>query len=450
VLVNAQGRSVDKLGALTLQLRTQAPIAGDNLVLSIDLKSQQVAEQALGDHRGAVVALDPRNGDVLAMVSHPAFDPNLFARGLTSAEYAALANDIDRPLLNRALRGAYPSGSTIKPVLALAALTDHAIDPDRKELCNGVFYLPGSRHVWRADKDEPRGLIDLPEAISRSSDVYFYRLAETLGIQRIDAFLAPFGYGRPTAIDIGGEKAGLLPTPEWKEKVYKQPWFPGETVNLGIGQGYLLVTPLQLAHITGILAERGRNFRPRLVTGMRDADGRLKRLAPIEDKPILGVSDADWTIVIDAMIGTTKCDHYCGTAWVAFRGVGYTAAGKTGTAQVFSVAQNAHYNAKDVAERLRDHAWFIAFAPAEAPRIAIAVLVENAGFGASNAAPIARKVLDAYLLGADGKLKPGPPGVARPQTVQAVPQTARADHPHSAAKAPLTADARGLAGAGTR
>ncbi|HTW38344.1 MAG TPA: penicillin-binding protein 2 [Steroidobacteraceae bacterium] len=419
VLVNAQGRSVDKLGALTLQLRTQPPVAGDNLVLSIDLKTQQVAEESLGDHRGAVVALDPSTGDVLAMVSHPAFDPNLFARGLTSAEYAALANDIDRPLLNRALRGTYPSGSTIKPVLALAALTDRAMQPDEKVFCNAVFRLPGSRHLWRADKDEPRGWLDMPEAISRSSDVYFYGLASKLGIERIDAFLGPFGYGRPTGIDIGGEKSGLLPTPEWKERVYKQPWFPGETVNLGIGQGYLLVTPLQLAHIAGILAERGRNFRPRLVTGMRDVDGRVMRFAPIEDKPILGVSDADWTVVINAMIGTTKCERYCGTAWVAFQKVAYTAAGKTGTAQVFTVAQNAHYNAKDVAERLRDHAWFIAFAPAEAPRIAVAVLVENAGFGASNAAPIARKVLDTYLLGPDGKLKPAGSHTLTPETADA-------------------------------
>jgi len=425
VLVNAQGRSVDKLGALTLQLRTQAPVAGDNLILSIDLKTQEIAEQALGDHRGAVVALDPRNGDVIAMASHPAFDPNLFARGLTSAEYAALANDIDRPLLNRALRGAYPSGSTIKPVLALAALTDHAIDPEHKEFCNGVFYLPGSRHVWRADKDEPRGLLDLPEAIARSSDVYFYRLASTLGIERIDAFLAPFGYGRATGVDIGGEKAGLLPTPEWKEKVYKQPWYPGETVNFGIGQGYLLVTPLQLAHIAGILAERGRSFRPRLVTAIRDPDGHVKHLAPLEDKPILGVSEADWTLVVNAMIGTTRCERYCGTAWVAFRNVAYTAAGKTGTAQVFTVAQNARYVTKDVAERLRDHAWFIAFAPAEAPRIAVAVLVENAGFGSTGAAPVARKVMDAYLLGPDGKLKLEPgngpiePAAPAPRTTTA-------------------------------
>jgi penicillin-binding protein 2 len=427
VLVDAQGRAVDKQGGLAFGLRTQAPVAGDDLILALDLKTQQVAEQALGERRGAVVALDPRNGDVLALVSHPGFDPNLFARGISRAQYAALANDIDRPLLDRALRGTYPSGSTIKPALALAALTDHAVDPNRKVFCNGIFRLPGSRHVWRADKDDPRGWVDLPEAISRSSDIYFYGLASTLGIDRIDAFLAPLGFGRPTGIDIGGEKAGLLPSPEWKRKAFRRPedqvWFPGETVNMGLGQGYLLVTPLQLAHITGVIAERGRSFRPRLVKAMRDPEGRMQSLAPLQDKPILGVADADWSLVINAMIGTTRCDRYCGTAWYAFRKVPYTAAGKTGTAQVFTVAQNAKYNAKMLPERLRDHAWFVAFAPAEAPRIAIAVLVENAGFGATTAAPVARQVMDSYLLGPDGKLKPQfvPPAQGTPDT-----RTARA------------------------
>ena len=419
ILVNAQGRSVEKMGLITPKLRTRSPTAGADLILSLDLAVQRAAEEGLGAHRGAVVALDPATGDVLALASRPAFDPNQFARGLTREEYTALADDIDRPLLDRALRGTYPSGSTIKPVLGLAALTDHTTAADTKVFCNGEFFLPGSRHVWRADKDEPRGWLDLPEAISRSSDVYFYRLASTLGIERMAAFLAPFGYGQPTGIDIGGEKAGLLPTPDWKRKAFKRPedqtWFPGETVNMGIGQGYLLVTPLQLAHITGILAERGRNFRPRVVRGMRDAAGRTQWLAPVEGAPIKGVSDADWTVVLDAMVGTTHCARYCGTAWVAFRGAAYEAAGKTGTAQVYTVAQNARYNASTVPERLRDHAWFIAFAPAAAPRIAVAVLVENAGFGASNAAPVARKLMDAYLLDSEGKLKPAPrPDVAPP------------------------------------
>src|SRR5580658_11230209 len=439
VLVNAQGRSVERQGGalMNASLRTKPPTAGDDLVLSIDLKVQRAAEDALAGHRGAVVALDPSNGDILALVSLPGFDPTLFARGISGAEYGELQNDIDRPLFNRALRGTYPSGSTIKPVLGLAALTDHAIQADTKVFCNAVFYLPGSRHVWRADKDEPRGYLDLPEAISRSSDVYFYRLASTLGIDRMAAFLGPFGYGQPTGIDIGGEKAGLLPTPEWKRKAFKRPedqtWFPGETVNMGIGQGYLLVTPLQLAHITGILAERGRNSRPRLVKGMRDAAGRAQWLAPIEDAPISGVSAEDWRVVIDAMIGTTQCARYCGTASVAFKGTAYQAAGKTGTAQVYTVAQNARYNAETVPERLRDHAWFIAFAPAEAPRIAVAVLVENAGFGASNAAPVARKVLDAYLLDEKGRLKGTAggaaltPGAPAPPTAAPAPATPAAD-----------------------
>ncbi len=432
VLVNAQGRSVERQGAFVPNLRTRAPAAGEDLLLSIDLKLQRVAEAALAGHRGAVVALDPANGDVLALVSLPGFDPNLFARGITPGEYNALANDEDRPLFNRALRGTYPSGSTIKPVLGLAALTDRTIAADTKVFCNGEFFLPGSRHVWRADKDEPRGWLDLPEAIARSSDVYFYRLASNLGIDRIASFLGPFGYGQPTGIDIGGEKAGLLPTPDWKRRSFKRPedqvWFPGETVNLGIGQGYLLVTPLQLAHITGMLAERGRNFRPRVVKGVRDAAGHTTWIAPIEGAPVRGVSEADWTVVLDAMVGTTHCARYCGTGAIAFRGAGYEAAGKTGTAQVYSVAQNARYNAKTVPERLRDHAWFIAFAPVEAPRIAVAVLVENAGFGASNAAPVARKLMDAYLLDSEGKLKPAPaaaPGTA-PQKQKPTPPGAPA------------------------
>src|SRR5580693_2908819 len=345
ILVNAQGRSVVRQGAFVPDLRTRAPAAGEDLLLSIDLKVQRTAEEALADHRGAVVALDPNNGDVLALVSLPGFDPTSFGRGITPAEYGVLQSDIDRPLFNRALRGTYPSGSTIKPVLGLAALTDHTIEANTKVFCNAEFYLPGSRHVWRADKGEPRGWLDLPEAISRSSDVYFYRLASTLGIDRIAAFLEPFGYGQLTGIDISGEKPGLLPSPEWKRKAFKRPedkvWFPGETVNMGIGQGYLLVTPLQLAHITGILAERGRSFRPRLVKGMRDKAGRVQWVAPIEDAPIRGVSAEDWGVVIDAMIGTTRCARYCGTAPGAFKGAAYQTAGKTGTAQVYTVAQRA-------------------------------------------------------------------------------------------------------------
>ena len=271
ILVNAEGRSVEKIGSLHPQLRTQPPVSGQTLVLGLDLKVQRVAEDALGTHRGAVVALDPRNGDIIALVSKPGFDPTEFARGITRAEYTALANDPDSPLLNRALRGTYPSGSTIKPAIGLVALTNHRITADQKVLCNGTFQLPHSVHVYRADKDEPRGMLDLTVAIAKSSDVYFYKLAHEMGIDKLDEGLAPFGYGQLTGIDISGEKPGLLPSPAWKKIAFKHPadqvWFPGETVNMGIGQGYLQVTPLQVAHIVGVISERGRSFRPRLVIG---------------------------------------------------------------------------------------------------------------------------------------------------------------------------------------
>jgi penicillin-binding protein 2 len=397
ILVNAQGRSVQRQGAYAPVLHSQPPTAGDDLVLSIDLATQQAAEAGLGDHRGAVVAIDPNNGDVLALASMPGFDPAEFARGISRTEYAALSDNEDKPLLNRALRGTYPSGSTIKPVIALAALTNHLVDPNKEEFCAGVFHLPGSRLLFREGKGGRHGWLDLTHAIARSCDVYFFGLAATVGAERIAAFMAPFGYGELTGIDISGEKPGLLPSPEWKKHFFKKPqdqvWFPGETVNFGIGQGYLLVTPLQLAHVASVLAERGKGFRPRLVTGVRDGNGELHPTALVANPSIQGVSPADWDLIINGMVGAATY----GTAAAISKGATYQIAGKTGTAQVYSVSRSEQLTRK-VAERLRDHAWFIAFAPVEAPRIAVAVLVENGGFGASAAAPIARKVMDAYLL----------------------------------------------------
>ncbi len=398
ILVNAQGRSVKFQGAFQPNLRAAAPVAGKDLVLALDLPTQQAAEAALGDQRGAVVALDPTNGDVLALVSHPGFDPSVFGRGLTRSEYSLLTGNEDKPLLNRALRGAYPSGSTIKPVMALAGLNYQIVDPERREFCNGAFHLPGSRHLYREGKGGKHGAVSLVDAVARSCDVYFYSLAAQLGVERIAAFAAQFGIGSLTGIDISGEKPGLLPTPGWKKQAFKRPqdqiWFPGETVNFGVGQGYLLVTPLQLAHMVALLAERGQSFQPRVVMGTRDVRGAVIRAAPVATAGAKGISDANWALVLRGMIGATTY----GTAAAIGKGARYTIAGKTGTAQVYTVAQNARYNEKTVAERLRDHAWFIAFAPAEAPRIAICVLVENGGFGASAAAPIARRVMDAYLL----------------------------------------------------
>ncbi len=397
ILVNAQGRSVQRQGAYAPELHSLPPVAGEDLILSLDLQAQQAAEDGLGDHRGAVVAIDPNTGDVLALASKPGFDPASFARGLTRSEYAALSDDIDKPLLNRALRGTYPSGSTIKPALALAALTYHLVDPNRQEFCSGIFHLPGSSLLFREGKTGRHGYLDLTHAIAKSCDVYFFGLAATVGGERIAKFLTQFGYGALTGIDISGEKPGLLPSPEWKRQAFKRPadqvWFPGDSVNFGIGQGYLLVTPLQLAHVAAVLAERGKSFRPRLLTGLRDLSGKVTNLPPVQNPPIQGVSDADWDTVLNGMVGAATY----GTAAAISKGALYTIAGKTGTAQVFTVSRSDKLTDK-VADRLKDHSWFIAFAPVEAPRIAVAVLVENGGFGASAAAPIARRVMDAYLL----------------------------------------------------
>lgn len=408
ILVNARGRSVQHQGALVPNLRVQPPVAGSDLVLTLDMTTQRVAEEGLAGRRGAVVAIDPRNGDVIALVSHPGFDPNLFARGLTRAEFAALNEDIDRPLFNRALRGTYPSGSTIKPAIALAGLVYHEVDPEKRHFCAGVYRLPGSSHQFREGRTGRHGGVNLEEAIARSCDVYFYDLANTLGVDRIAEFLAPFGFGSPTGIDIGGEKPGLLPTRAWKRKAFSRPqdqvWFPGETVNLGVGQGYFLVTPLQLAHYVSVLANSGKSYKPRLVSGLRDpVTGKIRRIPPARSTDVKSVTPEQWHIVLEGMEGALQPR---GTAYAtAGRNMTYTIAGKTGTAQVYTVAQNERYNEKTVNERLRDHSWFIAFAPAEAPRIAVAVLVENGGFGSTGAAPIVRKVMDAYLLDAGGQVK---------------------------------------------
>lgn len=413
VVVNAQGRSVTGTGGFFNDLRTTPPVPGDDVILSLDLKAQRVAEDALSGHRGAVVAIDPNNGDILVLASMPGFDPNEFGRGITGPEYRALQDDPDRPLFNRAIRGTYPPGSTIKPALALAALTYKVIDPDQPRLCMGSFHLPGSSHVYREFHGEHHGEVDLDRAIVVSCDVYFYGLADRLGIDRISTFLAPFGFGKLTGIDISGEKPGILPSRAWKAHAFSRPadqmWFPGETVNFGIGQGYLTVTPLQLAHYASILATRGKIWKPRLVTGYRDPNGVRHSFSPTYEGEIRGVAAADWERIVRDMVGVVQ--H--GTAAAIGYKAPYVFAGKTGTAQVFTVGQNQKYDAKKLAERLHDHSWFIAFAPADNPRIAIAVIQENGGQGARAAAPIARKVLDAYLLGPDGKLKAAP-GVGTP------------------------------------
>jgi penicillin-binding protein 2 len=398
ILVNAAGRPVDKAGNYAPQLSSRTPVAGTDLILGLDIRAQRIAEEALTGKRGSVVALDPRNGDIIVLASTPGFDPNDFVRGLSVEHYNAFQNDIDKPLLNRALRGAYPPGSTVKPLYALAAQVYGIMTPEQTEFCPGFFTLRGSANKYRDDKKH--GTLNMRQAISESCDVYFYRLAERMGIGRMDEFMKAFGYGALTGIDIPGEKPGLYASPEWKKHNFKraadQVWFPGETISMGIGQGPITVTPVQQAHFAAELAEKGQiNAIPRLVTATRAAGSdQITARDPAFQPPINIGNESQWAVVYDGMIGATTT----GTAFLAGRGAKYKIAGKTGTAQVFTIKQTENTRAKIQDERKRDHSWFIAYAPADDPQIAISVLVENGGFGASAAAPIARKVLDAYLL----------------------------------------------------
>jgi penicillin-binding protein 2 len=401
ILVNAAGRPVAKQGYYAPQLSSRAPVAGADLILGLDVRVQKVAEEALAGKRGSVVALDPRTGDIIALASTPAFDPNDFVRGLTVEHFNEFQNDIDKPLLNRALRGAYPPGSTVKPLYALAAQVYGIMTPQQIEYCPGYFTLRGSSNRYRDDKIH--GALDMRTAIAKSCDVYFYRVAERMGIGHMDEFMKAFGYGALTGIDIPGEKPGLYASPEWKRHNFKraadQVWFPGETISMGIGQGPITVTPLQQAHFAAELAERGQIVAiPRLVTASRAAGSDA--IAPRDPTflpPVKIGTDDQWSVVYDGMVGATTT----GTAFMAGRGAKYKIAGKTGTAQVFTIKQTENTRAKIKDERKRDHAWFIAYAPADNPSIVVAVLVENGGFGAETAVPIGRKVLDAYLLPED-------------------------------------------------
>jgi penicillin-binding protein 2 len=399
VLVNAEGRPVRLAEGDDPQLRTHEPLAGRDLRLTLDIEVQRVAEEAFAGRRGGVVAIDPANGDVVVFASLPSFDPNGFARGISRSDYLALTENPDQPLFNRVLRGTYPPGSTIKPLMALAGLENGVIRPEDQTNCVGSYSLPGSRHRFR----EPRrggthGTVDMHRAVMKSCDVYFYRLANTLGIQRIHDSMARMGFGEPTGIDIAGERGGIMPSPAWKKTAFatreQQVWFPGETVIVGIGQGYWTATLLQLAKATALLAMRGQPYQPRLVRALVDpATGAVEERKPRPLPRIELTQPENWEIIVDAMVAVTTG----GTASRAARGAAYSIAGKTGTAQVFSVGQTEKYDEKEVAERLRDHALFVAFAPADAPRLAVAVLVENGGFGGSQAAPIARAIFDAYL-----------------------------------------------------
>ena len=407
-VVNAQGRVLfdpavsahaQNVANLIGGLESKPPVPGDNIVLSLDMRLQLAAQEAMKDTRGAAVAIDPRSGDVLALVSTPAFDPNRFAGGLSRADYNALTIDADKPLVNRALAGTYPPGSTVKPFISLVALEHESIDPHKQLYCPGEYHLPGQTHKYREGRGGTHGPMDLHDAIVRSCDVYFYQLATMIGIDDIASGLKAFGFGAVAGLDIDGEKGGILPSPEWKRKRFShredQTWYLGETVNTGVGQGYMLVTPLQLAHAEATLAARGEGHPPRFLIGVEDGVTREVKYLDPASLASVAHNPEHWDFVRDAMVGVTSELH--GTARAAMQGTSYKVAGKTGTAQVFTVGQEEKYKESDVDERLRDHSWFTAYAPADAPRIAVAVIVENGGAGARAAAPVVRKIMDAYF-----------------------------------------------------
>lgn len=386
----------DAIGRSIRVLSRTPPVPGHNLILSLDLGLQEAAEKAFGDHRGALVALDPNNGEVLAFVSKPGYDTNLFIGGIDQENWNLLNNSIDRPLNNRALRGVYPPGSTFKPFMALAALELGKRTPEYSMSDPGYFSLPGVERRYRDWKVGGHGRVNLHKSLVVSCDTYYYSLANDLGIDNIHNFISQFGLGKKTGIDIEGEVSGLLPSSAWKMRQYNQKWYAGDTISVSIGQGYNLTTPLQLAFATMIIANDGKAYLPRLVKQIQNS-----QTGDVEDIPAkllytLDLKPKHLEVVKSALVDVTRPG---GTAARAAANAAYTFAGKTGTSQVIGIKQGERYNEKSINERHRDHAMFIAYAPAENPKIALAVLVENSGTGGSTAAPIARQVFDYFLLG---------------------------------------------------
>ncbi len=399
---------IDAGGRALRSLKRIPPVSGNNIQLTLDAKLQEITEQAFGDRKGSLVAIDPTSGGILALVSNPTYDPNLFVDGITPENWKELNEHPSKPMINRAINGAYPPGSTFKPFMALAALETGKRTPSQAISDPGYFNF--GNHQFRDDKKGGHGLVDMYKSIVHSCDTYYYILANDMGIDAIARFMRQFGFGQRTGIDLGkddsGESRGVLPSQEWKKQRFKRPeqqkWYSGETISIGIGQGYNAYTPIQLASATATLANNGIMFRPHLVHHITDTKSGEQRL--VEPKPMrdLGLKQQNVDVIRRAMVGVNKE----GTGTRAFAGAPYEVAGKTGTAQVFSL-KGAQYKEGAVKKELRDHALYIAYAPADKPTIALAVLVENGGFGAQSAAPIARMVLDYYLL---GKLPQGAAG----------------------------------------
>jgi len=384
-------------GRAVRRLKSHPATPGNKLVLSIDIRLQAMVEELFGDRRGALVAMDPRSGEILAFVSKPTFDPNLFVDGIDVDSWRELNESIDKPLLNRALRGTYPPGSTFKPFMAMAALATGKRTPTQITYDGGTFQF--GNHTFRSHGDGGLGQVDMTRSIVKSSNVYYYSLANDMGVDLIHDQLEPFGFGRKVGIDLEGEVTGLLPSTTWKKRAYKKPemqkWYPGETISLGIGQGYNNFTMLQLSTALSTLVSGGQRFKPRLVRQVEDVVTRERRDITHDALEPLPLKPEHVQLVMKAMHGVTQE----GTSTRVFMGAGYQSGGKTGTAQAVSIRQNEKYNAAKLEEHRRDHSLYTAFAPLDSPTIALAVIVENAGFGAAAAAPIARRVIDYALLG---------------------------------------------------
>ncbi len=384
-------------GRAVRRLRSHAATPGNTLVLSVDMRLQQLVEKLYGERRGALVAIEPATGEVLSFVSKPTFDPNLFVDGIDVDSWRELNESIDKPLLNRALRGTYPPGSTYKPFMALAALATGKRTPQQAISDPGYFWF--GNHKFRDDREGGHGMVDMYRSIVQSCDTYYYILANELGVDVMAQQMAPFGFGQITGIDLEGEMRGILPSTDWKKRAYRKPeqqrWYAGETISLGIGQGYNSFTILQMAQAISTLAAGGTRHKPHLVKDVVDVVTNQKR--PVGAQPLepVAIKPEHLAVIRQALVGV----NIEGTSATAFRGAAYQAAGKTGTAQVVGIKQNEKYNAAKIAEHLRDHALYVAYAPAENPRIAVALVVENAGFGAQSAAPIVRRVFDYWLQG---------------------------------------------------
>lgn len=402
IITNARGRQVpaDSRNLSDTLPSDESPDPGANVYLSLDLDLQLIASKAMEGRRGAVVAIDPWSGEILALVSAPSFDPNVFAVGMSRTEFADLQGDLDQPLFNRAVRGTYPPGSTIKPMLALAALETGATNLTRKSVCRGYFTLPNSTHRYRDWKPEGHGEMDIHSALEQSCDVYFYEISSDIGIDNMHTYLDMFGLGHRSGIDMSGEADGLVPSREWKRQAFSdrdnQRWYHGETVIASIGQGYMLATPLQLANAAAAIATRGIRYQPHLVAAIEDPlSGQRTLITPERLDDVVIDDDANWQVIIDGMHAVMQGTR--GTARAIGIGAPYEMAGKSGTAQVFTVAQDEEYVEEEIAERLRDHALFISFAPLENPRIAVAIVIENGASGSRIAAPIAKAIMDEYL-----------------------------------------------------